>query len=290
MSTDHGSTDPGGLPADASLAAKLAAIAGALSRFPKTEHTSGRGSYAFAGVDAIADYLRPAMAEHGIVMYPQRIEIVESERYVRERVDRDSGAAFQTIEWRTLLRVTWCVTDGREAIPVMSTGEALDTSDKSANKAETAARKNAMKSLFNVSTGDDPDPDAHRPGEHVNEPTGRRQARGPQGGRASTPPPPPAPPGKGQRPAEDVREQFITKLREVHGLADDDWRPTFAKWLATTTGAPAEPVDAWVQRALADGDVNDWPDALDVPMVENVYGMLARKADELLAADAPAAS
>jgi hypothetical protein len=239
------------------LVAKLAAIAGELHRFPKTERTSGRGAYAFAGVDAMADHLRPAMARLGVVMYPSAVEVLECREYVRDRVN-DDGNAYQVVQWRTVLQVTWTVTDGAEAIPVVSTGEALDTSDKSANKAETAARKNAMKALFNISTGDDPDPDATRPGDDGPQrvgraPAGRSGASG-GAGRPAASGAPPTPP----RAPEPLSPDDARKARRRHaGLAEAAGSRTAANEALAKLGVSAmrQLLDAqvWLKACEATG-------------------------------------
>lgn len=150
-------------PPALNLAGKLATIMGQLSRFPKDQRVGGTTGYAFAGIDDMADRIRPLMAEQGVVMLPDRVKVLECREYLREKKGRED--TYVQVQWRTVLRVRWLLTDGVEHAYVESVGEALDTSDKSANKAQSAARKYALIGLFNISTGDSPDPDSSRPGE-----------------------------------------------------------------------------------------------------------------------------
>jgi hypothetical protein len=145
------------------LEGKLADIMFGLERFAKDDKVEGRGAYSFTSINAIADVLRPAMAARGIVMTPRETEVIECGEVARQKVD-NNGVAYMQYQWRTVLRVSWCVSDGLGVISIETIGEALDTSDKSANKAMTAARKQALINLFLISTGD-ADPDHDRPGE-----------------------------------------------------------------------------------------------------------------------------
>jgi hypothetical protein len=229
------------------LVGKLAAIAADLHRFPKTQMVSGRGGYAFAGVDAMADAIRPAMAARGIVMYPSAVEVVECREVVRERVNQE-GQAYETVQWRTVLLVTWQVTDGRQVLALQAVGEALDTSDKSANKAQTASRKYAMIGLLNVTTGDEPDPDHERPGDDGPQRTRRQDARGrPAGPQASSPP------GGAQRAAQGPSEP---------ALSEDDRRKVRRRRAALARGEQdPKVVAAW----LAEHGLTQLRELLDAP-------------------------
>jgi hypothetical protein len=162
---------------------RIADVQRGLERFAKTERVSGRAGYAFAGINEISDVVRKAFAERGIVMYPEDVQIVESREIEREREGRDG--TYKQYQWRTVLRVVWkvsCTVVGGDddapffSVKVVTVGEAIDTSDKSSNKAQTASRKQAMMQLLNISTGDDPDPDHTRPGDDP--PPARRRSSG----------------------------------------------------------------------------------------------------------------
>jgi hypothetical protein len=266
MSTDESSSERAAGWDELSLLGKLASIASEIERFPKTQSTSGRGAYRFAGIDAMADAIRPKMAERGIVLYPTEVELIESQRYVRERTGSDG--AYQTIEWRTVLRVTWVVADDSDAIKLQTIGEALDTSDKSANKAQTASRKYALIGLLNITTGDDPDPDHERPGEHVEQRTSAQPAARQQ----------PA----AKLPDVAARELFRDKLREVEGLSEPGWREPFVQWLSQQTSTGVELVRGWVDSVIVDDELPSWPPVLSVELTERTYDVLASKARKLL--------
>lgn len=133
-----------------SLAAKLAEVYVEVDRFAKSKKVTGTGpSYSYTPVEEIADYLRKALGERGVVMLPSATEVYCSE---------DAGTTKSGVtRWRHIVRVDWTITDGEESLAVSSIGESMDTGDKGMNKAQTAARKYALIGAFQLSTGDDPD-------------------------------------------------------------------------------------------------------------------------------------
>lgn len=138
------------------LVRKLAEVVAAIGKMPKDGQVTGGGSYKFTSVDVMAAALNPLLSDRGVIFYPARVVVHELSQH-----PRSNGG----VNWRAVVEVTWHVTDGLGVLEVATLGEALDTSDKGINKAQTAARKYAMKGLFNLTTADDPDPDHHRSGE-----------------------------------------------------------------------------------------------------------------------------
>lgn len=232
-----------------SLYTKIAEIAAGLHRFAKTERVDGKAGYRFTDVNAMADEIRPAMAERGIVMFPQAVDVVECREYVRQKNGRDG--AYESVQWRTVLRVTWCVTDGTERITLESVGEALDTSDKSANKAQTASRKYAMIGLLNITTGDEPDPDYSRPGDgeayaprkaagvaarsdgSPSAPGGQSPHPAPERGVATSPAPPAA--SSPTQAQSDELQAIYERLYAVN--KDEDWAARADKWAQKQFGS-----------------------------------------------------
>ena len=112
--------------------------------------------YAFRGIEALDHILCGMTAEHGIVMYPR----------VTQRDVIHGTTAKGGYNCHVFLHVDWtfvCAADGsRETVTTV--GEAMDTQDKSANKAMQASRKYAMTMVYMIPVaGDDtetyaPDP------------------------------------------------------------------------------------------------------------------------------------
>jgi hypothetical protein len=105
-------------------------------------------NYAFRSIDQIYAVMQPILAKHGVYIAP---EVLEHTR--QERPTRNGGImAF------TILKVRFTVTapDG-SCIEIVTIGEGMDTSDKSANKAMSAACKYAATTLFWIPTDDPKD-------------------------------------------------------------------------------------------------------------------------------------
>ena len=110
----------------------------------------GKYSYTYAGESEIIAQIRPFMLKHGIVMYPVGSTHISTEEYTTNRGSRVSlflgkrSFAFQH-------------TDSGEVVFVEVFAEASDSGDKRASKAMTLATKYALRELFLIETGDDPD-------------------------------------------------------------------------------------------------------------------------------------
>ena len=111
---------------------------------------SGSYGYTYAGEKELINELRPAMLKHGIVMYPDTCEVVQTEDYTTSKGHRMSmflgkrRFVFEHVE------------SGDQAF-VEVFAEASDQGDKRASKAMTLAKKYALREFFLIETGDDPD-------------------------------------------------------------------------------------------------------------------------------------
>lgn len=111
-------------------------------------------NYQFRGIDAMLDVIAPAMRKHGLVALPSVRELYVDEITVG-RQQTKMGYARLTVEYR------FCTDDDPRGVAVVTSGEAMDSSDKAINKALTQAFKNALWQTLCIPTGD-PDPDAER--------------------------------------------------------------------------------------------------------------------------------
>ncbi len=108
--------------------------------------------FAFRGIDQVFNTLAPVLVKHGLVILPR----VQS-RSVIERQTKSGGALFYTV-----LEVEYdfvCAEDGSKHT-VRVVGEAMDSGDKSSNKAMSAAYKYACFQAFCIPTEGDNDADA----------------------------------------------------------------------------------------------------------------------------------
>ena len=113
-------------------------------------------NYTFRGIDDMYNVLNKHLSDNGIFFAS---EIVSEKR--EERVTKSGGNLIYTI-----LRIKWTVyaEDGSN-ITTETVGEAMDSADKSSNKAMSASYKYAMMQLFCIPTDEpkDTENDTHEP-------------------------------------------------------------------------------------------------------------------------------
>jgi hypothetical protein len=133
-----------------SLIGKAMADIGAIEKKDKNPQQGWK----YRGIDAVYNSLNPVMAKYGLFVLP---EILKQER--EERKNAKGNAIIYTI---LTIKYTMYAPDGSNVSCVV-VGEAMDTGDKSANKAMSAALKYAMFQLFMIPTEElqDPDAEAH---------------------------------------------------------------------------------------------------------------------------------
>ena len=116
----------------------------------KRKNTQGSG-YMFRGIDDVYAALAPLLAAHGLCVIPRMLE-----RELIERTSKNGGALFYTTLKAEFDFVA--VTDGSKHT-ACTYGEAMDSSDKSTNKAMSAAYKYAALLTFAIPTEGDNDAD-----------------------------------------------------------------------------------------------------------------------------------
>lgn len=123
--------------------------------------------YSFRGIDDIYNALGKVMAEHKLAMLPR---VVGQQR--EERATQRGGTLTYTI-----LTVEFDLVSGVDGSKhvICTIGEAMDSADKSSNKAMSAAYKYAALMAFAIPTEGDNDADAT-----THEPAPRRAAAKPQ--------------------------------------------------------------------------------------------------------------
>lgn len=132
---------------------------GAIGKTDKNEYDK----YMFRGIDAVMNALHPAMVKNGIFVIP---EVLEHQR--EERAGKNG-----TNMMYSLLKVKYTfMADDGSSVEAVVMGEAMDRSDKSTNKAMSAAFKYACFQTFCIPTDEMKDADAESPeiGEKVGPP------------------------------------------------------------------------------------------------------------------------
>jgi hypothetical protein len=133
---------------------RIAAITADMSKVGISKDGENKhGGYKFRGIDAVYGALSPMLAKHGLCILPRVME-----RTVTEQQSKTGGLLFYTV-----LRVEFdfvAAEDGSKHT-VCTIGEAMDSGDKSTNKAMSAAYKYACFQAFCIPTDGDNDADAH---------------------------------------------------------------------------------------------------------------------------------
>jgi hypothetical protein len=118
----------------------------------KKSKNSSQG-YMFRGIDAVYGALSPLLAQYKLCVLPRVVE-----RTVTEQQSKNGGILFYTT-----LKVEFDFVSAEDGSKhtVCTVGEAMDSGDKSSNKAMSAAYKYACFQAFCIPTEGDNDADAH---------------------------------------------------------------------------------------------------------------------------------
>ncbi|TET84640.1 MAG: hypothetical protein E3J37_03405 [Anaerolineales bacterium] len=114
------------------------------------KETSKKLSYSFAGESAFIRAIRPHMVEVGLFVYPSSMIDLPAEPFTSR-----AGNVINI----TKLAMTYCFhhAPSETKFFVNVIGKGMDSGDKDANKAMTAAFKYALRQTLMIETGDDPD-------------------------------------------------------------------------------------------------------------------------------------
>jgi hypothetical protein len=115
---------------------------------------SPQTKYQYRGVDRVVNASREVLTRHGILLVPQAVQ------YEGRDVPRQQGGRSHE---STVTMLYWVYGPDGDCLehPVKVIGQALDTSDKDAAKAQSVAWRTALIQLLHIATGD-PDPDSVR--------------------------------------------------------------------------------------------------------------------------------
>ena len=108
--------------------------------------------YTFRGIDDIYNALHPILVKYGVYCVPEVLD-----REVQERTTAKGGVLFYT---RLNVRFTLVCAEDASSMNGVVVGEAMDSGDKSSNKAMSAAMKYFYFMVFCIPTEGDNDADA----------------------------------------------------------------------------------------------------------------------------------
>jgi len=106
-------------------------------------------NYTYAGEKALIEAIRPHMVANGLSLIPVHSNVLPLETY--------SVKDGKTMNLSRVSSTFMLLHTSGEWIMVGTPGEGSDMGDKSLNKAQTGAFKYALRELFTIETGDDPD-------------------------------------------------------------------------------------------------------------------------------------
>lgn len=110
--------------------------------------TAGSATYNFRGIDDILNTCHPLFAEYGVFILPEVLEFSET-----ERTTKNGSAIFYT---KLKVKYTFVGEKG-DQISAIGMGEAMDSGDKSTNKAMSAALKYVLTQVLLIPTEDPKD-------------------------------------------------------------------------------------------------------------------------------------
>lgn len=140
--------------APAKIYAAMATVQKSVGAVGKNRQNSQQ-NYKFRGIDDIYLAVQGVMAEAGVFSLPEVIEQRREERKTRD----GKGALVYTI---LTVRHTFYAADG-SSVQAVTVGEAMDSGDKSANKAMSAAEKYALIQAFKIPTEEARDSETDSP-------------------------------------------------------------------------------------------------------------------------------
>lgn len=193
-----------------SLMSKVMADIGFISK----DRKNTQQNYAFRGIDDVFAALQPCLIKHGVFFVP---EVLHS-----EQVERQSKSGGLLIYTTMRVAYTFYAPDG-SSVPAIVVGEAMDSGDKSSNKAMSAALKYAVLQIFCVPTEASDDADYHSP-----EPTPRAKTAVAASASKPAPPTRPAPtlpPETATGPATKAQQTAIGRLCENLKLSGAGLQP-----------------------------------------------------------------
>lgn len=123
----------------------------------KNKNNSMQG-YKFRGIDDMYNAIQPALIRNGVFCCPQITDGIV------ERIEGTRKDGSPIVSFHAVLKVNhkFYAADG-SFVEVLTIGEALDQSDKAANKAMSAAMKYAFMELFSIPTEEQRDSEDESP-------------------------------------------------------------------------------------------------------------------------------
>lgn len=149
----------------ADIYSKINVIMREITAIGKDKQNKQQG-FAYRGIDDVMNALFPLFSKHGVFVVPEVLSTTRTERQTKS----GGNMAFTV----STVKYTFYATDG-SSVCAITTGEGMDSADKSTNKSMAAAMKYALFQTFCIPTeeaaNDDPDLETPEPSQPVHKPT-----------------------------------------------------------------------------------------------------------------------
>ena len=127
---------------------RISAVMNEVGAIGKTRKNTQGSGYYFRGIDDVYNALQTPLTKHKVFFAPTVLDKTRE-----ERTSKSGGSLLYTI---LTVKYTFFTEDG-SSFDVTTVGEAMDSGDKSSNKAMSAALKYALFQVFCIPTDEDND-------------------------------------------------------------------------------------------------------------------------------------
>lgn len=132
----------------------MAAIMSDVKAVGKTQKNQQQG-FMFRGIDSVMNELHSTFARHNVFVIPN-----VADYSVTEKITKSGSIIYYT---RAKMEFHFTSAEDGSEIVAVNVGEAMDSGDKSMNKAMSIALKYALMQMLLIPTQDEKDPDATTP-------------------------------------------------------------------------------------------------------------------------------
>lgn len=130
---------------ETNIITKVCNVVKSIGAVPKTGYNNFH-KYEYRKHEDIMKALQPALSSEGLVLFPEKKEVLSNTVEGKEGKNR-----------HVIIAVTYTITDGKEHLNFMGIGEGVDTGDKASYKAQTGAMKYALNDIFLLASEADPE-------------------------------------------------------------------------------------------------------------------------------------
>lgn len=139
--------------------AAMIAVMQDIKAIGKDKQTTGFATFKYRGIDDVYNTLNPILAQHGVFVVPELLEMTREERVGEKKGKYGDVEQKLTAFVTAKVKYTFYAADGSSVSCVVA-GEGMDSGDKATPKALSIAMKYALFQTFCIPTEELADPDA----------------------------------------------------------------------------------------------------------------------------------